>query len=94
MIVCEILNLILVKFNLIDKWVNFIKNVLFIFLNRVGIYCNFMKNEIFLIEYEIVFVICLYVFIIMVSFIVKNKVLLYFILNNIYVCVNYFGDFN
>lgn len=59
MIVCEILNLILVKFNLIDKKVNFIKNVLFIFLNRVGIYCNFMKNEIFLIEYEIVFVICL-----------------------------------
>lgn len=53
-----------------------------------------MKNEIFLIEYEIVFVICLYVFIIMVSFIVKYKVLLYFILNNIYVCVNYFGDFN
>lgn len=59
MIVCEILNLILVKFNLIDKKVNFIKNILFIFLKRVGIYCNFMKNEIFLIEYEIVFVICL-----------------------------------
>lgn len=59
MIVCEILDLILVKFNLIDKKVNFIKNILFIFLNRVGIYCNFMKNEIFLIEYEIVFVICL-----------------------------------
>lgn len=94
MIAREISNLVLVKLNLIDKWVNFIKNALFIFLNRAGIYCNFIKIETYLIEHEIVFATCLHALIITASFTVKNKALSHFILNNIHVCVNYLGDSN
>lgn len=95
MIAREISNLILVKLNLIDKWVNFIKNALFIFLNRAGIYCNFnLKNETYLIEQEIVFATCLHALIITASFTVIYKTLSHFILNNIHVCVNYLGGSN
>lgn len=94
MIAREISNLILVKLNLIDKKVNFIKNTLFISLNRAGIYCNFIKNETYLIEHEIVFATCLQALIITTSFTVLYKALSHFILNNIHVCVNYLGDSN
>lgn len=82
------------KLNLIDKWVNSIKNALFIFLNRAGIYCNFIRNETFLIEHEIVFATCLQALIITSSFTVIYKALSHFILNKIHVCVNYLGDSN